>query len=369
MENTNTDFEVLKKQALFKRLSDQELKIILNHIQKKKYEADETITREGDESTEIYFISEGEVRILKLDEDGVFNLALGKLQAGDMFGEMSFIDAAPRSSTIETTKRTTVFELSIEKLDQSSPEMKDIFNKLIHNIAAININRLRSSNETQVKTLRTSLRKFKIKENWGKFLIALFLIVGVLNFVFHYFNGFLPWVNSDLYKWAYWWVLGLMTYVTMMSFHLYKDDFGVKLDNLRTTAYQSLGIIFAGIIALSLFYHLQMGSADLEPFGILGAAGYFLYCCAYEFVGRGVFISLFRRFFEDERGALSVLLSACFLTFIPLTAYLQFDHMNVFFFFVLNLAMGTIYLVQGNLLGVICIHFVLGLYARYLQLV
>ena len=119
-----------------------------------------------------------------------------------MFGEMSFMDGSPRSTTIETTKKTVVFGLSRQDLEelQGKAGLQDIYNKIISNIAIININRLRSSNETQVKTLRTSLRRFQVRQGMGKFLIFSLLAFGIVNLLSLFFKPFLVGLRSALLR-------------------------------------------------------------------------------------------------------------------------------------------------------------------------
>ena len=361
------DLEILKSQSMFTDLTEDQLGIILTLMEKEQYEANETIIAEEEEKTDLYFIVEGEVKILKLDDEGLFNLTLGKLKTGDMFGEMSFVDSSPRSSTIDTTKTTTVFKLARDKLDKTLPEIQNIYNTLVRNIATININRLRVSNAANVKSLRTYLRKFQFRQIRGKLLISLFLICGVLNFFFSYFNKELEKIGPDLFIWVYWWIFGLLSLFAIKKLHIYRDEFGWTLENLTKTIYSSTGIVILGGLFLTIFPSFS-SETSMQPIGPAWLAGYLLFCSIYEFVGRGAIIAPFKKFFEDEKGWISILVSACFLSALPYTSYLQLDN-GIFINFLLNLAMGLIFLKQGNLFGVIFIHFILGTYMRYLNLV
>lgn len=355
---------ILKKQSLLKGLTDAEIEKIEHLFKRVDFLNNEVIIEEGEASTELYLISEGEVSILKLDEDQLFNLPIGKLKAGDMFGEMSFMDGSPRSSTIETTKTTSVYSLPRKVLDElkDKPGLQDIYNKIITNIAIININRLRSSNAAHVKTLRTSLRRFELRQAWGKFLLAILLCGGLLNFVM---SKLQPVFHSvDVYDWSYWGLFLILTIALVKAFHHYPDEFGITKEDWQKTLYEALCIVGIGIPLLYILSFVAGGGALQSMPWPLWLAGYLLYVCAFELIGRGVLISSIKKYLEDGRGWLSIVLAASAVTLVPLTSFLHVEIQGVFLFFIVNVVMGWIFLRQGSILGVILIHFVLGAFSR-----
>ena len=68
------------------------------------YGAGEVILREGDTSTEMYIIHEGEVRVTKMIAGN--ETELGTMGKGDFFGEMSLLESEPRTATIVAIKPT-----------------------------------------------------------------------------------------------------------------------------------------------------------------------------------------------------------------------------------------------------------------------
>lgn len=62
-----------------------------------RYGDGEVVFREGDEGRHVYFVLSGAVQIRK--EGSQFASGLGRCVAGDCFGEMSVVDAHPRSAT------------------------------------------------------------------------------------------------------------------------------------------------------------------------------------------------------------------------------------------------------------------------------
>jgi CRP/FNR family cyclic AMP-dependent transcriptional regulator len=59
-----------------------------------------------DPATDVFFVVQGEVRVLVRTGDGERTQILGDFGAGDLVGEMSAIDGAPRSARVEALVRT-----------------------------------------------------------------------------------------------------------------------------------------------------------------------------------------------------------------------------------------------------------------------
>ena len=59
-----------------------------------------------DTTTEVFFVLQGAVRVLVQTADGTHTQILGEFRAGDLAGEMSAIDDAPRSARVEALVRT-----------------------------------------------------------------------------------------------------------------------------------------------------------------------------------------------------------------------------------------------------------------------
>ena len=89
----------------------------------------------------IFFIEEGAVRVERQDHARTALLAV--LEAGEFFGEMSFVDGAPTSARIVAdapTRLRAIDEATIEKLVMSDPSFAG---RLYRSVAAILAERLR----------------------------------------------------------------------------------------------------------------------------------------------------------------------------------------------------------------------------------
>ena len=66
----------------------------------------ETVVDFEDATTDVFFVVQGSVRVLIRTADGEHTQILGDFAAGDLVGEMSAIDDAPRSARVEALIRT-----------------------------------------------------------------------------------------------------------------------------------------------------------------------------------------------------------------------------------------------------------------------
>jgi CRP/FNR family transcriptional regulator, cyclic AMP receptor protein len=89
----------------------------------------------------IFFIEEGSVRVER--QDRVETALLAVLEAGEFFGEMSYVDGAPTSARVVAdvaTRLRVIDEATIDKLIRSDPSFAG---RLYRSIAAILAERLR----------------------------------------------------------------------------------------------------------------------------------------------------------------------------------------------------------------------------------
>lgn len=362
----NKEVEKLKEQILLKSLTPDELMKIYPLLKQKEFEVNDIILEEDESSTELYLMKEGEVAVLKWDQDRKFQLPLARLLPGQMFGEMSFMDDSPRSSTIKATKHTVVWQLSRDKLDSVLPEIIDIRNKLITNIAVINIQRLRNSNQNHVKNLRTEIGSLQRRTEKGQFAFSLTLLIGFIVMASLLIKTAWPILSLDMIYLGSWIILYPFVIILIKSAHYYLDEFGTHTMDLKKTIPSALAICIGGALFLFLchwvYSHFMVSDMIIHPLGGLWITLYLIYCYANEFIVRGVLQTTLQRFFNDENGKWAVFLTTSFVTLFQLPLFYEYAFMS----FIANLFLGTIYLYQQNILGVFMIHFILGISIKLL---
>ena len=108
---------------LFRGVPDRALEVAASVVQRRRFEADTVLFREGDEGEALYILSRGMVKLSKVDLEG-HEKTLAILKTPEFFGEMALLSDARRSATAVTINQTEVlmmFENDFQKLLTTYP--------------------------------------------------------------------------------------------------------------------------------------------------------------------------------------------------------------------------------------------------------
>ena len=105
----------LRTVFLFKDLTEPDLIALALSFRDRRVKKGEVLFREGDLGHELYLIREGTVVVSKL-VTGRVEQVLARIGAGEVFGEMSLFDEAPRSATVQAECDSALFCLDREGL-------------------------------------------------------------------------------------------------------------------------------------------------------------------------------------------------------------------------------------------------------------
>ncbi len=118
-----------------------------------KYKAHEIVCREGDPSTDLFYLNSG--RLLICTINGTQVKAIARIGAGEYLGELSFFDGKPRASYIVALEDSELIQIPKKDLEQSLPRWYMEINKnltkkirlLDHIIQASNLRRFGSEDQ------------------------------------------------------------------------------------------------------------------------------------------------------------------------------------------------------------------------------
>jgi len=96
---------------LFGQLSDDDLEWMLKAGRKRPLQEGDVLIRQGVPVEDVYILLEGRLAVWLTLRRGP-EREIARLQAGEIVGEMSFVDARPPSATVKALEDSTVFGIS-----------------------------------------------------------------------------------------------------------------------------------------------------------------------------------------------------------------------------------------------------------------
>ena len=93
----------LKSVRIFESLPEEELEALARRFQWKRFNAGRQIISHLENSTDLFLVLEGAVRVTVYSHDGK-EVTFRDIEAGEYFGELSAIDGSPRSATVTALK-------------------------------------------------------------------------------------------------------------------------------------------------------------------------------------------------------------------------------------------------------------------------
>jgi serine/threonine protein kinase len=117
-------FSILRTLKFFHDFSQSEILEVLRASTWQDYEQGEEIVKEGEMDDRFYVIVSGSVAVMRNGNP------VGQLDAGDCFGETSYVRGAKRLATIKALTGVTLMKVSSTLLEQSSAACQLRFNKV-----------------------------------------------------------------------------------------------------------------------------------------------------------------------------------------------------------------------------------------------
>lgn len=115
--------EVLHSMPPFKNFSGTQLKQLLKLIHNRVYSTNEYVFYQGDPGIALYIIREGEVKIVKNNEQGK-EMELARFGRGDFFGELALMDKDVRSASaiaLTDSKLGVIFKPDLDNFIEKFP--------------------------------------------------------------------------------------------------------------------------------------------------------------------------------------------------------------------------------------------------------
>lgn len=139
---------------LFADLEDSELMDVLRNAQPVQHDAGHVICRQGDPGDCMYVIQSGDLTINIKAADGR-SIPVATLKAGDLLGEMTLVDAQPRSADVIAATQVRMFRIDRSAFDSMRKLLHPAVFKMLRRIGLTTCARLRKVNETVSRVVGT----------------------------------------------------------------------------------------------------------------------------------------------------------------------------------------------------------------------
>lgn len=139
--------KILSQSPIFANVDTDFLQNLLDTCPVVKLKSGDPVFQEGDTSSELYIILEGQIEIaLNLFQDKQ-QLFLAGMDKGTSFGEMSLVSKTKRSASASAKMDSILLSISKDYLDMLLQENDSQANRMIYNIANLLSQRLKTATE------------------------------------------------------------------------------------------------------------------------------------------------------------------------------------------------------------------------------
>ena len=131
--------EFLRKVPIFSELSDEDLRKVCSQVREVSLQAGRVLFSEGSNGRHAYVIQNGLIEVYKTSNGQPVQLAIR--QRGDVVGEISLLESAPRTASVRAITDSVLLEISHTELDELLNTNPSATRTMLTTI----INRLRST--------------------------------------------------------------------------------------------------------------------------------------------------------------------------------------------------------------------------------
>jgi CRP/FNR family cyclic AMP-dependent transcriptional regulator len=146
-------FTILKNNKIFSGLTDEEIKSIVIICSEQKFDGGSIIFEENSKGSGMYILVKGQVDIQMCMGADDELATVHVIHEGEVFGELSLVDRAPRSATAKAAGHSLAFVLDADRFDELCEKNSHIGLIVMRNIAQIVTARLRETNIKYTESL------------------------------------------------------------------------------------------------------------------------------------------------------------------------------------------------------------------------
>lgn len=353
---------VLHAHKTFEPLSRETLQAIASVSRMIDLAPGETFIREGEESKDLFLLVSGTAAAVRDSGDGSL-LVLNTMSSGDCIGELAFLDGGRRTASVRAETPCRVIDISADAI-AGLANASAITGELKGALASVVVSRARTMSDDMLASLRHQLEIKTLQNQFGYFLlftISLFLISSVL--FYHVTQGHVENIYDPGFSWQTVFLFAIPCLIIIKAMKIPLSDLGLRKERFWRSLLEAVVACVVITIPVSIYFFGYWEKPSGQNVGVTVDAffvvQYFIHIVFQEIGSRGLLQGLFQKFLGDERGHRSILMTSAIFASLHLT----FGMDAVLITFFASLIFGYVYVWQKNLIGVIVIHYWLGLLA------
>jgi len=375
--------EFLKNHDIFKSLSDDELETVASLCEEKSFNEGDVLIKEGENSSSLFMIEEGKVSVSKKNAEANQDHIIQEFEAKTIVGAMALVGEAHRSATVKALEKVTAIVLYVEKLCKN--KYKELLSHLKVNLSKNIVSRMNKANKLVVSSLTERLEQKELHSELGNVITYMMVLVFIYIYSLKIINlAKFQVISSTVISLPILIVFAIGTYMLIRKSSFSMASFGFNTKNGLKSTFQSLlitipvmilmtGIKWMVIRTVPAFHDLSIidvsgglaagvGGVTLLSVVILLVA-YCTFVPVQEIIFRGGMQSSLEMFLLGKNKRLSAILISN-LPFSMIHLHLSFTlTLGVYLFGVL---WGYMRSMQGNLIGAIISHLILGFYGFFI---
>ncbi len=352
-------------------LDAADLRRLEPHVSERRLRAGEVLVAEGDPAAELFLVTEGEVDVVRAGDGG--DVALGRLGAGDIAGEVALFDRGPRSATLRARTDALVHAIPFACLDGSKGGLSaEARLRVLSRVGVELAGRVRAGGEASELAHRTGAAMGDLLVS----VLTLQCIYAITLTALPFLSGLLPssttYVSIPLQL-----VFGIAGIAFIVRTGLPLRMFGIGLRGLASSIALSVAVTvpFLGVVTAvkwivlrakggvgPVIEHTDLAAVASDPRTQTLFAVYAVSCVVQELIVRSALQSSLHLFLVGKQARLRAI-GVCALVFA--TNHL---HMSALFAAVVllpGILWGWMFARRRNLAGVILSHVVVGAYVFF----
>ena len=372
--------ELISDNSLFNKFSDEQLDKLISIIQETRtLKTGEYLVREGDVAEELFLIQSGEFDVVKKERAAEKFHILATLHPGMSIGEVSLLDAGPRSASVRAKTDASALVIPIAELNRLSGAEQSLDVQMKINLAHEMGQRLRTTNETTVRTLREKLDEAEKRAEMGRFMGR--VLIGTCLYMFALgatksLSQYLPDTTMVTVPILMAFAVGLIINIRTSIFPA--SAYGFTTHNWKPALKEAV-LFSLPVMVLTVIMKFTMtktmpameGAAVFDLYRSAGATteviifsiiAYAIFAPVQEMISRSGMQSSFQMFLDGKH---KTLLSIFLSTLLFSSTHLHVSFVLALLVFPLGLFWGWLYSRHSTLIGVATSHVLIGVFGLF----